>query len=144
MSQATEALLFNGLPLLLLAAAYAAVAGAALPLLWRDRERAHPLDWAVVLVFPGIAVAAGIFGALVVRDRRPFGGHTWASLAAVLVALVPALLLLARWRDRAFVAGGVGRTIAAEERVSARDRELGAVAEISKTLGHAHDLVEVS
>ena len=53
-------LLFNGLPLLLLAAAYAAVAGAVLPSLWRERSRAHPLDWAIVLVFAGIAVAADL------------------------------------------------------------------------------------
>src|SRR5882757_10750700 len=64
-SQATQAVFFNAVPLLLLAAAYAAVTGAILPLLWRERDSAHPLDWAVVLVFPGIAIAAGIFGGLV-------------------------------------------------------------------------------
>ena len=144
MSQATEAILFNGLPLLLLAAAYAAVTGAVLPLLWRDRARAHPLDWAIVLVFPGFAMASGIFGALVLREQRPFGGHIWLSFAAVLLALLPALLLLARWRDRAFVVGGIGRTREAEERVSTRDRELGAVAELSSALGRAHDLVGVA
>ncbi len=143
-SPATEAVLFNGLPLLLLAAAYAAVTGAALPALWRDRARAHPLDWAIVFVFPAFAMASGIFGALVLRDRRPFGGHTWLSLAAVVLGLLPALLLLARWRDRAFVGGGIGRSLEAEARVSTRDRELGAVAELSNALGRAHDLVGVA
>jgi PAS domain S-box-containing protein len=143
-SQATEAVLFNGVPLLLLAAAYAAVTGAVLPLLWRDRARAHPLDWAIVLVFPGFAMASGIFGVLVLREQRPFGGHIWLSFAAVMLALVPALLLLARWRDRAFVVGGIRRTQEAEKLVSTRDRELGAVAEISNALSRAHDLVEVA
>jgi PAS domain S-box-containing protein len=143
-SQATEAALFNGLPLLLLAAAYAVVAGAVLPVLWRDRSRAHPIDWAIVMVFPGIALACAIFGILVLADGRPFGGHTWASFAAILLALVPALLLLARWRDRAFVVGGIGRTLEAEERVSARDRELQAVAAISNSLARAHNLAEVA
>ena len=137
MSQATEAIFFNGVPLLLLAAAYAAVTVAILPLLWRERAQAHPLDWAVVLVFPGIAVAAGIFGVLVVHEGRPFGGHTWLSFAATLVALAPALLLLARWRDRALVVGGIGRTREAEARVSARDRELEVVADISNALVRA-------
>ena len=123
MSQATEAVLFNGLPLLLLAAAYAAVTGAVLPHLWRDRARAHPLDWAIVLVFPGFALASGIFAALVLREREPLGGHVWLSFAAELLVLLPALLLLARWRDRAFVVGGIGRTKEAEELVSTRDRE---------------------
>jgi PAS domain S-box-containing protein len=143
-SKATEAILFNGVPLLLLAAAYAAVTGALLPLLWRDRVRAHLLDWAVLLVFPGIALAAGIFGALVLRDRKPFGGHTWLSLAATAAALLPALLLLARWRDREYVVGGMGRTMEAEERVSARDRDLEAVSDISNALARARDQIEAS
>ena len=137
MSQATQAVLFNGVPLLLLAAAYAAVTGAILPIIWTERRRAHPLDWALGCVFPGIAVAAAIFGVLVVHERRPFGGHTWFSFAASLVALTPAALLLARWRDRALVVGGIGRTREAEERVSVRDRELEAVSEISNALARA-------
>jgi PAS domain S-box-containing protein len=143
-SQATETVLFNGLPLLLLAASYAAVTVAVLPLVWRDRARAHPIDWAIVLVFPGFAMASGIFGVLVLRERKPLGGHIWLSFAAELLALLPALLLLARWRDRAFVVGGIGRTKEAQELVSARDRELGAVAEISNALGRAHDAAGVA
>src|SRR5256714_9659070 len=81
-TDATQAVVLNGVPLVLLAAAYAAVTGAVLPALWRDRGGAHPLDWAVVLVFPAIAFAAGVFGVLVVTERRPLGGHTWISLAA--------------------------------------------------------------
>jgi PAS domain S-box-containing protein len=143
-SQATEAVLFNGVPLLLLAAAYAAVTGAVLPVLWRDRARAHALDWATVLVFPGVATAAGIFGVLVVDERRPFGGHTWLSLAAVVAALIPAMLLILRWRERAVAVGGVGRSLEAAERISARDRELAAVAQISNALARAHDETEAS
>jgi PAS domain S-box-containing protein len=143
-SEATEAVLFNGLPLLLLAAAYAAVTGAVLPLLWRDRAKAHPVDWAIVLVFPGIALAAGIFGALVVREQRPFGGHTWLSLAGIVAALAPAVLLLMRWGDRALVVGGIARTKEAEDRVSTRDRELGAVAELSNALARARTEVDVA
>jgi PAS domain S-box-containing protein len=135
--QATEAVVFNGLPLLLLAVAYAAVTGAVLPFVWRDRDAAHPLDWAVVLVFPGVAIAAAIFGGLVIHDRRAFGGHIWFSLAAVLVALAPAVGVLARWRDRAFVVGGIGRAREAEARASTRDRELEAVTEISAALARA-------
>jgi PAS domain S-box-containing protein len=143
-SEATEAVLFNGLPLLLLAAAYAAVTGAVVPLLWRGRAQAHPLDWAIVLVFPGVALASGIFGVLVVRDRRPFGGHTWLSLFGIVAALAPAVLLMLRWRERALVVGGIGRAREAEERVSARDRELEAVASLSGLLGGARTEHEVA
>jgi PAS domain S-box-containing protein len=143
-SQTTEAVLFNGVPLLLLAAAYAAVTGAILPVLVRQRAQAHPLDWAVLLVFPGVALAAGIFGVLVVHERRAFGGHVWLSFAASLVALAPAALLLARWRDRALVVGGIGRTREAEARISARDRELETVADISNALGRAGSPAEAA
>ena len=61
---------------------------------------------------------------LVLHDRRPLGGHLWASFAASLAALLPAVLLLARWRDRAFVVGGIGRTLEVEERLVHRDHEL--------------------
>jgi PAS domain S-box-containing protein len=144
LTESTEAVLFNALPLLLLGAAHAAVACAVVPALWRDRSRAHPLDWAVGLIFPGIAVSAAILAAGVLRDMRPLGGHVWLSLAAVLVALAPALLVLARWRDRAFVVGGIGRTREAEERVSARDRELAAVAVTSSALGRAREPIDVA
>src|SRR5207253_3172073 len=106
-STGTEAVLFNALPLLLLAGAYVVVAAALVPAVWRDRARAHPLDVAVVTMFPAIAIAATVFGLLVLHDRRPFGGHTWFSLAAITVAFVPALLFIARWRDRALVPGGI-------------------------------------
>jgi PAS domain S-box-containing protein len=143
-SDATQAVLFNGVPLLLLAAAYAAVTGAVLPVLWRDRATAHPLDWAIVLVFPGIAIAAGIFGVLVIQERKPFGGHTWFSFVASLVALAPVVPILLRWRERAFVATGVSRSLDAEERASTRDREIAAVAEISAALARARSPLEVA
>ena len=138
MSEATKAIVLNAVPLLVLAAAYTAVAAALLPALWRDRRRAHALDWAVVLVFPGIAAASAIFGVLVAYEERAFGGHVWVSLGAILGVFAPALLLLARWRDRAFVVGGIGRAQDAEDRVSVRDRELEVVTEISHALVRAH------
>jgi PAS domain S-box-containing protein len=129
-------------PLLLLAAVYGAVTVAILPILWRQRRQAHALDWAVVLVFPGIAFAAGVFGVLAIGEGRPVDGHTWLSFVAILAALAPALLLLTRWRDRALVVGGIGRTRDAEARVSIRDRELEAVADISNALARARTPVD--
>jgi PAS domain S-box-containing protein len=144
MSDATKAVLFNGVPLLLLAAAYAAVTGAVLPALWRDRANAHLLDWGVVLVFPGFAVASGIFGVLVIFERRTLGGHVWLVLAASLAALAPVVPILLRWRERALVASGVGRSLDAEQRASSRDRELAAVSEISAALVRARTPLDVA
>ena len=144
MSDATEAVLFNAVPLFVLAASYAAVAGAMLPEFWRLRTRAHLVDWGVVLVFPAVAAAAAIFGVLVLREQRAVVGHVWLSLVAIVLAIVPAALLLVRWRDHGLVAGGVGRTLEAEERVSVRDRELEAVTAISEDLVRARDEVDVA
>ncbi len=140
MSIATQSVLFNALPLLLLAAAYLVVAAALVPLVWRDRSVAHPLDIATVAVFPAVAIVAAVLGALVLRDDEPVGGHIWATFIAVCVGLVPPLLFFTRWRDRALVATGVRRAQAAEELVSLRDREMEALAAISTALARAHDL----
>jgi PAS domain S-box-containing protein len=143
-SDATQAVLFNGVPLLVLAAAYAAVTGAALPTLWRDRANAHPLDWGIVLVFPGFAIASGIFGVLVIHDQEPFAGHVWPALAACVAAFAPVVPILLRWRERALVGRGVGRSLDAEQRASARDRELAAVSEISAALVRARTPLDVA
>jgi PAS domain S-box-containing protein len=136
-SQETRVVVFNGVPLLLVAVAYAAIMAAILPTLWRERERAHPIDWALALIFPGVALAAGLLGGLVLHDHHAPGGQIWISFGAALAALIPAAILVTRWRDRDFVIGGVGRVRAAEQRVSERDREIEAVSEISNTLARA-------
>jgi len=74
-TDATRAVLFNAVPLLLLAGAYATVAGGAGSALWRARERADAREWTTALVFPAIAVAAAILGIVVIpcgslRPRR--------------------------------------------------------------------------
>ena len=144
MTDATQTVVLNGVPLVLLTAAYAAVTAAVLPALWRDRRAAHPLDWAVVLVFPAIAFAAGVLGLLAFLDRRPLGGHIWLSFAATLAGSVPVLPILVRWPERAFLARGVSRSLVAEERASSRDRELEAVSEISVALSRARLPLDVA
>ena len=144
MTDATQAVVLNGVPLVLLAAAYAAVTVAVLPTLWRHRSGTHPLDWAVVLVFPAIAFSAGVLGTLTVVERRPLGGHTWVAFAAILAAFLPVLPILIRWRERAFLARGISRSLVAEERASSRDRELAAVSEISVSLARARLLIDVA
>ncbi|MBV8599747.1 MAG: GAF domain-containing protein [Actinobacteria bacterium] len=139
MSSATETVLFNALPLLLLAGAYFLVAAALAPAVWRGRAGAHPLDVASVAVFPALAFSATALGIAVAVDRRPLGGHLWLSFAAAIVALAPALLLLTRWSERGMLVGRVRRVREAEELVSVRDRELEAVTELSAALVRARD-----
>ena len=141
-SEGTEAVVFNAVPLLVVAAAYAAVAGAVMPPLWGERARSESLDWAVALVYPAVSAATGILGAVVLYDRHPVGGQLWASFVAIVVVGIPALVLLVRWRERALVVGGATRARDAQQRVSALDREVGALTEISPALARARDAVE--
>src|SRR5580765_3018620 len=138
-STATQSLIFNALPLVLLAGAYLVVTAALVPAVWRDRHDAHSLDVATVTIFPSLAFTAAVLAILVVIDQRPLGGHLWLSFAAIVVALVPANLLLARWSERGMLTNRVRRVRDAEELVSIRDRELGVVAEISDALVRAGD-----
>ena len=132
-------MLFNALPLAVLAAVYLGVVAAITPNVWRQRGRMHLLDVAVALTFPAIAVAAASLGAAVAIEREPLVGHLWLSLAGVLVSLAPALLFLARWGERSVALTGDVRAREAAELVSVRDRELGAVTALSNELAHARD-----
>jgi PAS domain S-box-containing protein len=143
-STGTESVVFNALPLLILAGVYLAVSAGVVPALWRERAESHPLDYAVATVFPTIAVSAAIAGGLVLYDRRPIGGHVWASFVAIALLFIPAILFLARWRDRSILVGRIRRIREAEQRVSLRDRELEAVAALSSALARAGDPEGVS
>ncbi|HEX5449807.1 MAG TPA: GAF domain-containing protein [Gaiellaceae bacterium] len=136
MSNALKAVIFNAIPLFVVAVAYAAVTIAVVPVIWRDRRRAHGVDWAVSLVFPAVAAAAGVFGVLVVHDRDAVGGELWPALGATAVAFVPAVLLLLRLGDRDRLFSG-RKVWQAEQRASARDRELGVVSSLSPLLARA-------
>ncbi|HEX6699683.1 MAG TPA: GAF domain-containing protein [Gaiellaceae bacterium] len=139
MSDATKSVVFNAAPLFALAAIYAIVTGAVVPTLWRERRRLGATDVAVAAIFPCIAIPAAVIGGLVLHDRRPIGGHVWPPFAATLVALLPGLLLLVRWRDRGLLAAGSVRTREAEAKTTLRDRELEAVSTISNALARTHD-----
>ena len=130
MSKATESVLFNAVPLLVLAAAYLTVGAALAPTLWRERAHLTAIDAALALLFPSLALMAAISGAVVLYDEQPIGGHVWVPFAAILVGLVPPALILLRWRERTLLATGGVRARAAEERTQELDRELDAVARL--------------
>ena len=94
----TQAVLFNAVPLLALAALHLA-AGAALVRALPARP-SRPLSWlrdrsyASALVHPCIGVAAAILGVTTLVEREPLAGRLWLSLVAIVVASVPAALVL--------------------------------------------------
>jgi PAS domain S-box-containing protein len=133
-----QAVVLNAVPLLALAGVYLAAATAIAPLVWRQRSRVQLFDVAVAAIFPAIGALALLLGVLVLRDDRPLGGHAWVTFVAVVLALLPALVVVVRWHDRARLIGGAGSD-AAEQRATLRDRELGAVSTISTALARSKD-----
>ena len=125
MSLETKTLLFNAVPLFVIAVAYAAVSVVMVPMLWRSRERVTTGDVTVITIFPAIAVIAAIYGVVVVEQQTPVAGHLWLSFAAMVVGLAPAVLFFGRLLRADLVSGGA-RVREAEARTSAPDRELSA------------------
>ena len=78
----TQAVLFNAVPLLLVAALYFAVGVARLPAFGRERT----------LGFAAAGLAAAIAGAAILITREPLAGHALISLAAILLSAVPAVV----------------------------------------------------
>jgi two-component system, OmpR family, phosphate regulon sensor histidine kinase PhoR len=134
-----QAVYFNAVPLFVLAGAYLMVATALAPTFWRERRRVSVTDVGLAAIFPGIAIPAGIFGAVVLHDRSPIGGHVWPPFVAIVIALLPALIFLRRWSEPAGVVMSGPRAREAEQLVSVRDRELDAVARIVNALAGAQD-----
>ena len=142
MSTETKVVLFNAVPLFVVAAAYLVVSVALAPQLWRQRAGLTANDLALALIFPCIGIPAAILGAVVFRDRAAFGGHLWLTFAASVIALVPVLVFVARWGDRADqdAPGPSSREAEAlEELASVRGRELEAVAATADALARTND-----
>jgi PAS domain S-box-containing protein len=138
-STETKAVVFNAVPLFAVAAAYLAIAVGVAPRLWRERAGLTANDFALGLMFPCIGIPAAILGAAVLDSRNAIGGHLWFSFAASLIALLPALVFLARWGERGELLSGGKRAREAEQLVSVRGRELEAVAAISDALARTTD-----
>jgi PAS domain S-box-containing protein len=137
-SQRSEAIFLNAVPLLALAAAYLLVTALLARPLWRERKRVTGPDLAVAALFPCLALAAGVRGIESLFERRS-EGNLWLFLVVAVFASIPALLFFVRWRERRLVLAGWLRAHEAEERVSLRDRELDAVASVSDALSRTND-----
>ena len=116
MTAEQEAIYLNAIPLLALGIVYLAAGASLVPALVRERSRMRELELALALVFPCGGVAALIFGVLILLDGEPVGGHPWAGLLAVLVALGPALAFFARFRERSLLLTAPVRAREAEDR----------------------------
>ena len=143
MNAETQAVLFNAVPLLVLAALYLTVGVALAPALWRERGGRREIGFAVALVFPCIGLAAAVVGIVLLVTREALAGHVLVSLAGIVLAAVPVVAILRNWDDRALLVTGVRRAREAEERSSLRARELAGVDRLSHQLLDAGDQAEI-
>ncbi|HJQ73953.1 MAG TPA: GAF domain-containing protein [Gaiellaceae bacterium] len=144
MSRETQAIVFNAVPLLVLAAAYLVVTAALVPALWRERARTRRVELALTVTFPAIAAAAAVWGAVVVRDERALGGHLWISFGGSLVALLPAVLGLLSLGETRLAATAPARARRAEALGTLRDVQLQAASRISIAFARTDDVEEIS
>lgn len=140
----TQAVLFNAVPLLILAALYLSVGVALAPAFWRGRQRLRDAGYATALLFPCVGVAAAIVSVEVFVEREPLGGHVWIALAAIVVLALPVVALLMGWKDRALLVSGTSRARDAEHLTSLRDRELEAMGRLSRALLDTDDESEIA
>ena len=140
MSQTSQVLWFDAVPLLIVAGAYLGAAGLLGPPLWAERRRASSLDLAIFLVFPVLGVVTTAYGiALSVHRERPLVGGVWLTFSAVVVTGVPAFLALVRWRERAILATGGLRVREAEALSASQSHELESMAAVTDALGQSDD-----
>jgi PAS domain S-box-containing protein len=138
-NEEAQAIFLNAIPLLALSGLYLAATLALVPTFLRERAETREMDLALALVYPSLALVGGILGVLVLVSGEPLAGRPWASLAAIVVGLVPALAILARGADRGLILTGPRRTREAEERTLAHERERSAVAAFTVELTRAED-----
>jgi PAS domain S-box-containing protein len=132
-----QAVLFNAVPLLVLAALYLAVARSLAPAF--GPRRRSPGAAAIAATFPGIALAAALVGVLVLVEREPLGGHVWVSFAAILAVLVPAVVFLVAERRR-----DAAPALLAAEPQTLRAAELETVTRLSQTLARTDDPLTIA
>ena len=137
-------MLFNAVPLLVLAALYLTVGIALVVALRREGGRVRDPGFATALTFPCVGVAAAIVGIQILVDQDPIGGNALVAFPAILLALVPAIAVARHWADRGLIASGVQRTREAERRSSLRDRELERIGRFSHRLLDADGTDEIA
>src|SRR5918999_3775091 len=87
------------------------------------------------MLFLFIGALAAIIGFAKLDDDRFLGGISpWPVFALTLIAYVPALIVLWRWRERALLVTAGRRVVEAEEQASDRRREAESISRLSTSL----------
>ncbi|MDQ2967790.1 MAG: GAF domain-containing protein [Actinomycetota bacterium] len=105
MSQSNQALWFNAVPLLVVAAAYVGATASLAPVLRRSGPRSQ-FEPRVLAVFPAVGLAAGVYGIVLAVEREAPPGGIWLTLGLAVFLGLPAILAVRRAGGHAGSAGG--------------------------------------
>jgi PAS domain S-box-containing protein len=121
-SEETQALVLNAVPLLVVGILYLAACASLLPGLWQEERRLRDPEIPLALVFPVLGISATTLGLILLFEREPLG-DVWLGLAFILLASLPAIAFLLNWRERGLVLSASSRAREATALASARERE---------------------
>ena len=134
MDAETQAVLFNAVPLLILAALYLAVGVAVAPALWRERGRRRDrLRDGARLPVRG-ARRRRSWASRSWSTQEPLAGNALVALLGILLAALPLVAIARNWRDRGLLVTGTRGAREPEQQTSRRDRELAGVGRLSHRL----------
>jgi PAS domain S-box-containing protein len=92
-SQSDQALWFDAVPLLVVAAAYLGATALLAPAL-RGKRPHWQFETGVLAVFPAVGLAAAVYGIVLAVEREAPPGGTWLTLGLAVVVSLPALFAL--------------------------------------------------
>ena len=134
----------EAVPLLVLAVLYLGVALALAPQLWRGRGSSL-LGFGVWSLFVLLGAVGAFVGLELLREDSFLSGvNEWAVFAVTLFALVPGMVVVARWPERSLLVQGGRRLREAEEEASQHRREVESISRLSTALTHTGSQREVA
>ena len=135
MNAETQAVLFNAVPLLILAALYLAAGVVVAPALWRERGQTPAIGFATALIFPCVGLAAAVAGVATLVTREALIGRPLISLLGIVLAALPLVAVARNWRDLGpLVTGPLGGAREPEQQATRREREVAGVGRLSHRL----------
>ena len=144
MSENTQTILLDAVPLLVVGGLYLLVSVSLMVPLLRER-RASSIGVGVWLLFTLVAVMSTVIGILRLTGRDVFGDESdWLVIAGSISVAVPGVIVLFRGHERSLLVSGLRRVREAEKLASERGREADASSRLSLALSRTRTAGEAA
>jgi len=143
-SENTQTMLLDAVPLLVVGGVYLLVSLALTVPLLRER-RASSVGVGIWLLFTLVAVMSTLLGVLRLAGRDVLGDESaWLVVAGSAAVAVPGLIVLFRGHERSLLVSGLRRVREAEKFATERGREADAISRLSGALSRAQTADEAA